>query len=104
MGLFNRKKSVEQLQEEGESLTIEEENSSRRANIAEKEAVIRQLKERYGSGWQKTLGVNKLTDLGTLKGFLRSANQGLKNQASHSSGQGTPLQEKVTSFKGLPRA
>ena len=102
MGFLNKKKSMEQLEEESEHLTIESEISSKKADIAEREAVVSELKKKYGSGWAKTLGVSKFTDLHTLRSFLVSAKQGLEKKAG--SGFATPISQAATSFKGLPRA
>lgn len=70
MGFFSRKKSTEELEEELEGLKIETESVEYRSHIAEREAVIRQLKKEYGPNWKKLLGVSKMTDLSTLRSFL----------------------------------
>lgn len=101
MGLFKRKPTLEQLEEEKEYLTTKEEVTTKQAEVAEREAVISELKRKYGKSWAKTLGISKLTDLSTLRSFLVSAKKGLEKQATTSGS--TPL-SKVWSFKGLPKA
>lgn len=74
------RRSVEELEEELDTVKVENEISSHRAQMAEREAVISQLKKQYGKDWARTLGVSKLTDLSTLKSFLQNANKGLGKQ------------------------
>jgi len=74
MGILDGKKvSENRLYEEAGKLEIQEEVVNRQSRIAEREAVIKQLKREYGPDWKKTLGLDKLTDVETLKSFLRSA-------------------------------
>jgi hypothetical protein len=80
MAWGKRRKSVEELEEELDTVKVEDEISSHKAQIAEREAVISQLKKQYGRDWSKTLGVSKLTDTATLKSFLQSANRGMRQQ------------------------
>lgn len=98
---LRKRKSVGELEEERDRLTIEEEVLSKKQEITEREVVIAELKKKYGKGWAKTLGVSKFTDLSTLRSFLVSAKKGLEKQAS--SGSNTPI-SKMFSFKGMPRA
>jgi len=84
---------LERVQVEGKIVTEE-------ADIEEKKAVIAQLKKQYGSSWTKRLGVSKLTDLTTLKSFLRSANKGMASAAG--SFGNSPLSP--GNFKGIRRA
>ena len=80
MDLFKQKKSVDELEEEGTRLSIQSENVSREAEIAEKQAIVRGLKKKYGSDWRSKLGLRGKIDLDTLRSFLSSASKGLKGQ------------------------
>ena len=106
---FKKKPSISDLEERRELLTVEEECVTKEAEIAERRAVISELKKRYGSGWAKTLGISKFTDLSTLKSFLQSAKQGIESQARSGSGTspagptGTPV-SRTASFKGITKA
>lgn len=80
MGFFNRheRKSLGELDLELQEETMKSEISAKRAETAEKEAIIKELKEKYGSGWKKILGVGKLVDLQTLRSFLTNAKSGMR--------------------------
>lgn len=78
MSLFKPKKTEEELYTEASRLRAEEEVLSRQQEIAEKKATISQLEKQYGHDWKKTLGVNKLTDIQTLKSFLVGSKSGLE--------------------------
>lgn len=77
MGIFSRGKSVDELYTEASRLEIQEEVSTREANVAEKEAIIKRLKREYGPNWRRLLGVSGSTDLSTLRSFLSGAKKGL---------------------------
>lgn len=100
MGFFKRKPTMSELEDERDRLNIQEESMTKRAEIAEREAVIAQLKKQYGSSWMKTLGVSKFTDLSTLRSFLVSAKQGLEGQAKRDI---SPVQKTMYDFR-VPRA
>jgi len=51
MGLFEHRRSLEEMQEEDEQLTSE-------VSIAKKRALIRELKLKYGSGYAKAFSDN----------------------------------------------
>ncbi len=79
MGILGgRKRTEKELYEEAARLDIEGEVVTKEAEIAQREAVIRQLQKEYGPDWKKTLGVDKLTDMATLRGFLTSAKLSMK--------------------------
>jgi len=84
------RKSPEVLESEIETLKLEEEVVSKKADIAEREAVIKQLKKQYGPRWMQLLGLNKLTDTSTLKSMLQSAKRGMQTESSKL-GSGTAL-------------
>lgn len=74
MGILDGKKeSEEKLYEEASKLEIQEEVTDRRSRIAQREAVIKELKREYGPDWKKTLGISSLMDVESLKSFLSSA-------------------------------
>lgn len=98
---FKAKKTIGELEEEGDRLTVESENASKEADIAERKAVVAELKKRYGSNWFKTLGISKWADMSTLRSFLRGAKKGMEQEAGHVSQ--TPL-SRATSFKGVSKA
>ena len=85
MPLFKRKKTMAELEEDKERVTIETEILSKEAEKAEREAVISDLKSKYGHGWAKVLGISRFASLQTLRSFLVSAKQGLEKQAASSS-------------------
>jgi len=83
MGVLDGKKeSEDKLWEDASRLEIKEEVVNREARIAEREAVIKQLRKEYGPDWKKTLGIDKLTDTETLKSFLRSARFSMQQSGS----------------------
>ena len=85
MPLFKRKKPIAELEEDRERVTIETEILSKEAEKAEREAVISELKSKYGHGWAKVLGINKFASLTTLRSFLVSAKQGMQKEAASTS-------------------
>lgn len=88
MGIFSSEKSPEEQEKKLESLRLEHEILNEESQIAERRAVISQLKRQYGKDWAKTLGISKLTDLSTLKSFLRDAKQGMKAEYYMAKSQG----------------
>lgn len=98
---FKRKKTIGELEEEGDRLTIESENASKEADIAERRAIVSELRKRYGPSWTKILNVSKWADISTLRSFLRTAKQGMEKQTT-SSGS-TPI-NRMHSFKGITKA
>ena len=100
MSLFKRREEdLPELDERLERMKIQDEIKSKEADIAEKEAVISQLKKQYGPNWAKRLGVGKLTDLTTLRSFLRGAKQGLQKQYTGAAPALNP-----GNFRGIRRA
>jgi len=83
MGLFGKKKeTLEELEDRKEYLTIKEEVLSHEASAAEKEAIIKELKRKYGSDWRSVLGLKGKLDLQTLRSFLGGMKRGLKGMGS----------------------
>lgn len=105
MGVFNRKRvrSTEELEDDYERVSVESEVLTREKEVAEKEAAIRELKARYGPNWSHLLGINKLTDLTTLRSFLKDAKKGMEKATSHGS---SPLSQSLNpgNFRGIRRA
>lgn len=102
MGFFNRReepKSIGELDAQLERSTLVNEITTKDADTAEKEAVIRELKKQYGPNWAKRLGVGKLTDLTSLKSFLRGARKGLEKAGSASNSAINP-----GNFSGMRKA
>ena len=77
----SRKKSVDELEEELEHLKLEGEVLSEQASIAERKAIISQLRKQYGTDWKKILGVGSFPSLSTLRGFLKDSRESLKKWA-----------------------
>ena len=86
MGLFDRKKSPEAMEEELEYSKMEAEILTYKSATEERKAVIAQLKKQYGTNWAKRLGISKLLDLQSLKGFLASSKAGLRATAGDRKG------------------
>lgn len=83
MGFLTKKKpTLEELEEERDRAVIEEETYTKKAEIAERKAVISELEKKYGKSWAKRLGISKLTDLTTLRSFLRGTKTGMEKEAS----------------------
>jgi len=79
MGLFKGKRpSLEELEERKEYLAVETEVASQEADLAEKKAIVKELRRKYGSDWRSTLGLKGRVDLQTLRGFLGGMKRGLK--------------------------
>jgi hypothetical protein len=78
MGVFD---STDAKEKELEGLEIEVDIADKRKELAEKRAIIAQLKRQYGSDWRKVLGVGASSSISTLKSFLRTANTGLREQS-----------------------
>jgi len=78
MGFFEKKKSIDELEEDGARLTIESDNAGKEAEIAEKRATIKELRKRYGPGWRSVLSLKGKVSLSTLQGFLGDAKRGLQ--------------------------
>jgi len=84
MGFLGKKKpTMEQLEEERDRAVIEEETYTKKAEIAERQAVISELERKYGKGWWKKLGISKLTDLTTLRSFLKNTKSGMEKESGN---------------------
>ena len=105
MGFFNRKRvrSTEELEEDYERVSMESEVLTREKEVAEKEAAIKELKSRYGPRWRQILGLNKLTDLSTLRSFLKDAKKGMEHATKSGS---SPLSQSLNpaNFRGIRKA
>jgi len=101
---FRGRASLEELEEKRDRVVIEEEIVTKEAEIAERTAVISELKKRYGKGWAKTLGISKFTDLSTLKSFLMSAKKGLEKQSSRGPSRDTSPISRAFDYRGITKA
>jgi len=99
MGLFKR--TPEELEQKVDSLKAENEVLSHEQSIAEKKAVIRQLKREHGTDWMKVLGLNRMPSLSTLRSFLQSANKGIKGSGGALNNPN--LDPRVRSVKGVKK-
>ena len=86
--MFKHKKTTEELEEDLEHVKLEDEALTHTKDMAEKKAVIKQLERDYGPQWKKMLGVSSLTDLSSLRSFLKSANQGMRTMSDRNSASG----------------
>jgi len=85
MSLFRRSKpSMEELETRNENLILEEEVVSREASVAEKKAIVKELRDKYGSDWKRTLGLKGRLSFSDLRHALMSMNQGLKGKYGNS--------------------
>ena len=87
MDSFRRKPTVEELEAKVDRSKIEREEVTIEADIEERKAVIAELKQKYGSGWMKILGVNGQSPLSSLRAFLTSARQGMTKEAGRTTGR-----------------
>lgn len=79
--LFGGKKpSLEDLEDQKEYLAVETDVASQEADLAEKRAIVKELKKKYGSGWKNILGLRGKIDLQTLRSILGGMHKGLKSQ------------------------
>lgn len=87
MGIFSRSPTAEQLDERLDGVTVENQILTQQKEIAEKEAIIKQLKQQYGPGWKKILGIGSHIDLQSLRTFLKASKQGLERAGGPRSNQ-----------------
>ncbi len=92
MRFFKHELDSNEIEQKIEKTEEKSRLASAEAELAQKEAVVKELKQKYGKNWAKTLGVDKLTDLASLRSFLKGANQGLRHQSSDTNTQ-TELRE-----------
>lgn len=77
MSVFDSESPTKGLEIERDRAKIQAETATYRAETAEREAVVKQLKREYGRDWKKVLGVGGGTDTHTLRSFLSGAKQGM---------------------------
>ena len=85
MPLFKKKPTKDELEERGEYLQAQTEVASREAELAEKEAIKKELKRKYGSSWKSILGLKGKLDLSTLRSILSDMGKGLHKMGSATS-------------------
>lgn len=76
------RRSLAEQEEQLESVTLEDETVSHQLSIAEKNAMIAQLRKQYGSDWRHILGLNGRLSISDLKGALANMNRGMRTQSS----------------------
>ena len=79
MGFLNKERTVDQLDSDLERVKLEEEINTHRANSVEREMVVKELKKKYGRDWMHILGVDKLTDISTLRSMLVGARKSMES-------------------------
>ena len=112
MGFLSKKeRSPEEQSEYYEKLTVESEILTKEREKAEKEAAIKELKRQHGPNWMHILGLSKLTDLSTLRSFLKGAKRGMegmtaKSRASSAGIGKTPASRALdpANLKGIKKA
>ena len=80
MDLLKKKPTLEELEERKEYLAVETDVASQEADLTEKEAIIKELKRKYGRDWKSILGLGGKLDLSTLRSILGGMSKGLKGQ------------------------
>lgn len=93
--------TIDELEERKERAVLEEEILTKEAESEERRAVISELRKKYGKGWAKRLGLSKLTDISTLRSFLRGSKQGMEKQAT---GYSNPELKKSVVLHAVRRA
>jgi hypothetical protein len=76
-----RRRSPEKIEENIEELRLRNEELELKRQIAEKEAIIAELRRRYGPRWRQILGLNDLS-LASLRAVLGRIRQGAERQGS----------------------
>ncbi len=63
--------SIEQLEDDLDEVQLRSQIAGGRAEIAEREAIIRELKTKYGKDWKSTLGLKSMPSLPSLRSLLK---------------------------------
>ncbi len=71
MGIFSKKRSLEDLYADEEYFREEGTVNDLKAQSLERQRVIKELEREYGPGWKKLLGLSGKSNIDTLKSFLR---------------------------------
>ncbi len=85
------KPSIEELEDKRDRLEIEEEVVTKETSIAEKKAVISQLKQRYGRNWKGILGAGGSLSLVDLRNLLVQSKKGMRSSMYTGGGSSHPL-------------
>ena len=71
--VLNKKdKDVDDYEEDLEKLKIQTEIQGVKTELQERQALEKELKSKYGSGWKKVLGLKGWVSVPTLKSALKS--------------------------------
>lgn len=83
MGFGRSRGSMDDKEKELEDVQIEDEILSYRATIAEKKAIIAELKKRHGPRWKQILGLEGKLSLADLRASLSTARGGMKQYSGN---------------------
>ena len=86
-----RRRPLETLEQELETVRIENEIMSHEAEMAEKRAAIAELKKRYGRNWRSVIGISGRATLSDLRQSLTQMNRGLHEQGNVNQRKLSPL-------------
>lgn len=64
-------KSIEELEDDLDRSQLKSQIAGHEAEAAEREAIIRELKMKYGKDWKSTLGLKGIPSLPSLKSILK---------------------------------
>ncbi len=89
MGFLDRFKgkkdsSIEELEDDLDIVSVKSQIANSEAEIAEREAIIKELKMKYGKDWKSTLGLKGMPSLPSLRSLLQGfGNPKLANAANN---------------------
>ena len=69
-GPVRQSKSIEELEDDLDSVSLRSQIASQETEIAEKKAIMAELKSKYGSNWKSILGLKGIPSLPTLKSMM----------------------------------
>lgn len=78
MGFGKPKESIEDKERRLEGVQVDDEILSYEASIAEKRAIIAELKRRHGPRWKHILGIKGKLSLADLRASMKTANKGMR--------------------------
>ena len=70
--LNKEEKSVDDYEDDLEKIKIKSEIQGVQTELTERKAIEKELKNKYGAGWKKFLGLKGLISVPTLKSALKS--------------------------------
>lgn len=90
MAFGKTEETMEQKEKHLEEVQIDDEILSYESSIAEKRAIIMELKKRHGPKWKQILGLNGRLTLADLRSSLQKARRGLEAE-SHQNRRLSPI-------------